>query len=782
MIRVFDSFFALGTKETLYLFEKMKSGHLEHLYYGKKIAVDSKSAPALREKKQHSPGNTNSYSEEFNLALEDYRLEMSSFGKSDVRTPFIELIHADGGRTSDFLYDSYKIVKDAGDREGLPAAYNESGEHEHLIVFLKDKNYGLTLELHYLVYDDCNVITRYSRLVNDSSEQIKVERLMSLQLDMKDSDYVITTFNGSWANEMNKHETRISAGSFVNATNCGASSSRANPFVMMSDPDTTEDKGNCYAFNLVYSGNHSEIFEVNSWGKMRVLTGINPIGFSYTLNAGESFVSPEAVMTFSTEGKNGMSQNMHEFVREHIVRGSWKHKIRPILLNSWEAAYFKINEKKLLDLAKEAKNAGAELFVMDDGWFGERNDDTSSLGDWFVNTKKLPGGLKGLVDKVKDLGLLFGIWVEPEMVNVKSKLYEAHPEWVMQIPGKPHTEGRNQRILDFTNREVQDYIIESMSNVFSSADIAYVKWDMNRIYSDVFSQSLPADRQGEVAHRYMLGLYRVLKTLTEKFPDILFEGCASGGNRFDLGVLCYYPQIWASDDTDAFQRTYIQNGYSYGYPMSTVTAHVSACPNHQTLRTSPLDTRFNVAFFGNLGYELNLCELSSKEKEAVKNQIALYKQWRDVMLFGNFYRGVSFDDGNEVQWTCVSRDKKQAAGLYMHNRSIPNKAYRYYYGKGLDKDTVYEFSNVSKKVDIREFGSLINMVSPIPLKQDSLMMDIAAKFVKLQGEEEKYELTGDFLMTAGVWLKQNYAGTGFDESTAYLPDLGSRLYFIKAID
>ena len=424
-------------------------------------------------------------------------------------------------------------------------------------------------------------------------------------MDMAEIDLTMHTFNGAWAREMGRYDTPVKSGKHINASFTGTSSSRANPFVMFSRPGCTEEYGECFGFNLIYSGNHYEAAEVNGFGKTRITIGINPENFEYMLNPNEDFESPEAVMTFSDKGFNKMSQNMHYFVREHIVRGEWKYKARPVLLNSWEANYFDINEDKLVNLGKAAKDVGIEMLVMDDGWFGERDDDTTSLGDWDVNPKKLPDGLKGICDKINDIGLDFGIWVEPEMVNVKSRLYEAHPDWAMGVPGKPHTEGRSQRILDLTNTEVQNFIIEKMTQVFTSANIAYVKWDMNRIFSDYYAPGLPADRQGEIAHRYYIGLYRVMKELTNRFPHILFEGCSSGGNRFDLGTLCYFPQIWASDNTDALSRADIQNGYSYGYPMSTVSAHVSACPNHQTHRVTPLNTRFNVAAFGVFGYECN---------------------------------------------------------------------------------------------------------------------------------------------------------------------------------
>lgn len=367
-------------------------------------------------------------------------------------------------------------------------------------------------------------------------------------------------------------------------------------------------------------------FGRNYYGKLRFVSGINPNSFEYRLEVGEELEAPESVMTFSPNGFNGMSQRMHSFVRNCIVRGTWKKKLRPVLLNSWEAAYFDINESKLLRLAKAGKEAGIELFVMDDGWFGQRDDDSSSLGDWFVNKKKLPNGVGGLCKKINDLGLMFGIWIEPEMVNVKSELYRTHPDWTIEIPGKNHSEGRNQRILDLANPDVVDYMIKQIEELLSSANIDYVKWDMNRTFTDYYSNYLPKERQGETGHRYVLGLYKMMKTLTQKFPKILFEGCSAGGNRFDLGILSYFPQIWASDNTDAVYRVKAMTSYSYGYPMSTVTAHVSACPNHQTLRRTPLQTRFNVAAFGVCGYECNFFDMKKEELKEIKTQINIYKE------------------------------------------------------------------------------------------------------------------------------------------------------------
>ncbi|MBD5495932.1 MAG: alpha-galactosidase [Lachnospiraceae bacterium] len=796
MIREINNCFILETKNTTYCFRVIEMGHLEHLYYGRRITlVEENNAEALSEKHAFMPGNTNAYSNACSkFSLEDIRLEMSSYGKGDIREPFIEVVHEDGSYTSDFLFDKAEITKGKEEYSTLPGSYDESGEVEHLCITLKDRQYNLTLELHYYVYEECDVITRSAKFINESGVAVKLIRMMSMQLDFDMSGFVFTTFNGSWAREMKRTDVKVPSGKHVNASYTGTSSNRANPFVMLSREGTTEDFGDCYGFNLIYSGNHYEAVEVNGYGKTRIVTGINPQSFTFVIEAGEGFEAPEAVMSYSHEGYNGMSGHMHKFVREHIVRGEWKNKIRPVLLNSWEAAYFNINEKKLLNLAKAGKDVGIELFVMDDGWFGTRDDDTQALGDWEVNRNKLPDGLDGLAKKVKALGLDFGIWVEPEMVNVNSRLYEKHPDWVLQIPDKPHSEGRNQRILDLTRKEVQDYIIEEMSRVFSSAEISYVKWDMNRTFTDYFSCSLPAERQGEVAHRYVMGLYRCMKELTERFPKILFEGCAAGGNRFDLGILCYFPQIWASDDTDALCRAEIQTGYSYGYPMSVVSAHVSACPNHQTLRTTPLETRFNVAAFGVCGYECNFCDMKKEELEAVRAQIKIYKEWREVLQTGSFYRGRTFADsahgtssvlsqseGNVTEWTCVSQDKQKAVGFLFQKLVTPNTQFEYYRAKGLAPDLQYHFYNRALKYNVKEFGDLVNTVSPIHIKQDSLVHNVVAKFVKMNGETEDCYAYGDALMYGGVKLRQSFGGTGYNDEVRYFPDFASRIYFMEAV-
>lgn len=786
MIRQQHNLFILDTRTTTYCFQVLPSGHLEHLYYGERIEMNEDAQPALSEKSKFISGNLNSYSKEYhNLGLENICLEMSSYGKGDIREPFLEVIHADGSYTSDFLYESAVIEEGKHPLATLPSSYaEEETQVMHLELTLKDAGYDLTLKLNYWVYEDCDVITRNAVLINSSKKAIQLKRLMSMQLDLDESDYQFTNFTGAWAREMNRNDHALWQGKVINSSMTGTSSNRQNPFVMLERHETTEDAGDCYGFNLVYSGNHYEAAEVSCMGKLRLVAGINPEDFLFHLAQGETFEAPEAVMTYSSHGYTGMSHNMHEFVREHIVRGSWKKKERPVLVNSWEAAYFKFDEGKLLKMAKVAAKAGIELFVMDDGWFGERNDDTSSLGDWTVNKKKLPNGIKGLADKINLLGMQFGIWVEPEMVNENSNLYREHPDWAVQIPNQPHSTGRNQMILDLTRQEVREYIVKSMKEVFSAGNIAYVKWDMNRIFSDCYSVSL-GQRQMEFYHRYVMGLYEVMNELTEAFPEILFEGCSAGGNRFDLGILCYMPQIWASDDTDAICREKIQTGYSYGYPMSVVSAHVSGCPNHQTLRYTPIETRFNVAMFGILGYECNLAELPEEELTAVTEQIALYKKYRRTLQFGDYYRvknGITTPYSEAVyQWITVSKEKSQAVAFYGHGRVIPNSPYGKLSLKGLDCEKQYEVTNRFFKYNIKEFGDLINTASPIHIKQNSLIHNVVAKVMKMDGEKEQYVLSGSLLNRAGIKLKEAFSGVGYDDEVRLFKDYFSRIYLIDEV-
>ena len=770
--------FVLDTEKSTYVFRILPTGQPEHIYYGPHIAVDTlQDLAALEEKHVFPPGNTLLYDQEHpEYTLEDVCLEFSALGKGDMREPFVEITFPDGSRSPDFRFSGAEITDTPPELEALPSAYRDDGKAEHLTVLFTEAGRTLVLELHYCIFGEC--ICRSAVLRNEGSGPVELDRLMSLLLDIPGCGYSVTSFHGAWTKEMQRSTLTLPAGKFVMESRAGTSSSVMNPFFMLHEPGTSEVHGECLGFHLIYSGNHYEAVEVSPFGKTRIVSGINPLGFKYSLQPGERFIAPQAVMCRTNAGFSGISEEMHFFVREHVIRGRWKHKPRPVLLNSWEACYFNISESKLLSLAKAAKKLGIELFVMDDGWFGERNDDSRSLGDWEANRKKLPGGVERLAKRIRALGLDFGIWVEPEMVNTNSRLYKEHPDWAMAVPGRAHSEGRNQRILDLANPEVQNYLISILTHLLSSAEISYVKWDFNRVFSDTFSPYLSAQRQGETAHRYILGVYRVMRTLTERFPDVLFEGCASGGNRFDLGILSFFPQIWGSDNTDALCRVRIQEGYSFGYPLSTVSAHVSAVPNHQTLRNTPLDTRFHVAAFGVLGYECDLRDLPKRQREQIAADILLYKEWRNVLQYGKFYRGRT---GNLHEWTCVSPDGRRAVGFLFQELSETAAVSERYYPRGLDPNRRYRFYSLEQKVDVVRFGSLINTLAPFHVKPGSLVHRLIDHFVRQPGETEDYTACGALLMS-GISLSPAFSGTGYNEKVRFWTDFSSRLYFMEAVD
>ncbi len=782
-------FFLLNTDESSYAFKVMANGQLERLYYGRRIEAES--SDGLCEQWTFAPGNTSVYNDDCScIAPEAMRYELAHTGKGDVRESAVEAEYADGLRSLDFIYEDYEIMEGKPESEGLPSSYGNSDECRTLKINLKDRNGSLKIGLYYTVFEKENVIARSMNIQNAGDAPVRLLKAMSAQLDLDPGEYVFHSFTGAWTREMKKTDMPLKSGKLVVESRSGASSNRANPFVMISKKGCTENAGECFGFHLVYSGNHYEALERDSFGKCRFVSGINPWNFEWMLKGGESFQTPEAFFTYSAEGFGHMSRNLHCFIREHIVRGTWKKKARPVLLNSWEACYFDISESRLLRLARMARTVGIELFVMDDGWFGKRNDDTSSLGDWYPDKKKLPGGIKGLCDKIKELGMGFGIWVEPEMVNEDSELYRAHPDWAFRHDKAEHSKGRNQMFLDLTRKEVQDHVIDAMKQLFSSAEISYVKWDMNRNFTDCFAKGGEGLQQGETAHRYMLGLYRILKELTESFPDILFEGCASGGNRFDTGMLCYFPQIWASDDTDAAARAEIQYGYSYGYPMSCVTAHVSDVPNHQTLRRTPLDTRFNVAACAVMGYECNLSDMGAEELEDLRSQIKLYKEWREVFQFGDYYRGRMFTDAsamsvldgdaaNEAEWTVVAPDKSRAAFICMQLLVRPNTPQLIIHPAGLDEKSTYTLKGRDIRLKLKDFGGLVNAVSPVHVKQDGALHSLMNRFVKMNGETEEHNMSGSAMMYAGIRLKSSFAGTGYNENVRFYPDFASRMFLIE---
>lgn len=789
MIYAENGKFLLETEHTTYAFCVDLAGNLQHLYYGEKInmGVSWQNALEALEMRVFNPNGCSIIQDKTcpAVSLDDVCLEVSGRGKGDMAQPFVELFYTDGSRTSDFRFKDFEIMEKQIP-EGLPGAYDETGKAQSLVLNMEDRNSAVRLTLIYSVLEECDCITRFAVVKNDGSEPVTLQRLMSTQLDLRSRGrQKIVSFHGEWAREMQPCETILQSGSFQIESTTGFSSNKANPFFICGEADATEDYGACYGFNLIYSGNHRESIECNAHGRVRILQGMHPDFLEKVLEEGESFSSPEAVLTFSKEGYGGISRNMHRFVREHIVRGTWKKKERPILINSWEAMYFDVKERKLLKLAKQAAAVGIELFVLDDGWFGERGNDQKALGDWQDNLEKLPDGLGGLSAKIHAMGMKFGIWVEPEMISEDSKLYREHPEYAVQIPGKAHAEGRNQLLLDLTQPEVQNRILADMSDVFTRGQVDYVKWDMNRHLSDYYSPALPKEKQGEFAHRYLLGLYRILGELTSRFPDILFEGCASGGNRFDLGMLCYMPQLWVSDCTDAVARAKIQNGCSYGYPQSVMGAHVSSCPNHQTLRVTPLHSRFAVACGGVLGYECNLCDLPGEELVKIREEVSFYKKWRKVLQFGDFYRlhgfsGEGAHDTDVIRWNLVSEDQEKAVGILLNGLVHANDTHRYFRSKGLDDTKQYHLYHIPQKVDIARMGDLINTASPVHIRPNSVIHQVVTHLITLEGETEEFHVPGDLLNKAGVVLSPNFGGTGFETGTALFQDFDARIYLMEA--
>lgn len=723
MITEHNKVFQMDTEETSYLFRILPSGQLEHLYYGTRIHIAEDVSP-LTEKHKRGYGDTVAYSQEDStLCLDQLCLEFSGVGKGDLREPAIELSQQNGCFVTDFCYHAHKIYKGKEEIPGLPSAY---GDCDTLELTLCDKVTGASAVLFYHVFANCNVITRHMT-VTAGKEPLALRRAMSLQIDLPESGYTLVTLNGAWARENQLDEIALVPGRWVNDSKSGISSDSHNPFIMLKTPSCTENYGNCYGFNLIYSGNHCEIAETSSHGRTRVLCGINPFCFENTLAPGGRFDTPEAVMTVSNLGMSGVSTNMHHFVRENIVRGEWKNRPRPVLVNSWEANYFDFDENRLVEQAKRAAVLGAELYVVDDGWFGHRDDDTTSLGDWFVNTKKLPNGVAGLADRFAQIPIALGIWIEPEMVSVDSELYRKHPDWALATPNTHSSMGRNQLVLDISRDEVSNYIIETISTLIDSADIAYIKWDMNRNLSDICSAE--AGHNGDYYHRYVLGFYRIAKALTQRFPKVLFEGCAGGGKRFDLGVLCYMPQIWLSDNTDAICRVAIQTGAGYGYPQSTMGAHLSVCPNHQTGRTTPLNSRFNIAAFGLLGYELDVTRLSEADAATMSEQITFYKQHRQLLQYGELRRLEFPSTDNFKGWMIVSADQDEALVLLCQELFQTNQRSPILRLSGLDSNRLYSVRELSQTGQycvaygdlLCRAGIRLNRISPTLTHHDGLL-------------------------------------------------------------
>ena len=776
MIDYKDKLFCLTTNNTSYWLRITHFGHLEHIHYGPRLKDQDPDGLAL--KRTAAIGTSVCYdSSDPNYCLDNLCLEWSGIGRGDYRHSPAELKMPDGTFVCDFTYRSHRIFPGYLPMEGLPTAYGDEDACQTLELTLEDKSNSVVLILYYTVYESVNVITRRAVLGNYNQNPLVIRRLMSMMVDLPNRSFRMITFDGGWIKEAHRHDRLLEYGIYINSSTTGASSNRHNPGFLLAQRDATEQHGYVYGFNLVYSGNHYGAVELSNHQLVRVQLGINPHCFEWELKEGERFETPEAIMTFSSKGYNGMSNNFHDFINNHIVRGDWKNKERPVLLNNWEAHFFKFTQGKLLRLARRAKHLGVELFVLDDGWFGKRDNDMAGLGDYRVNRRKLPRGLPYFVKKINKMGMRFGLWFEPEMVNPDSDLFRAHPEYAVQTPAKKPTLGRNQLVLDLCRAEVRDYIVSSVSSILDESDISYVKWDMNRHISDAFSPDL--HNQGEFFHRYILGLYDVLNRIFTPRPHILLESCSSGGNRFDLGMLCFSPQIWASDNTDPIERLKIQGGLSYLYPLSTMGAHVSSAPHQQTLRNTPLSTRFNTASFGCLGYELDLKYLSPVQKREIKRQIAFYKEHRSTFQFGRFYR-LPGQKGNKVHWQCVERDATKSLAGFFQTLSTASEGYDFLPLTGLDPDARYSLNTRPQSLFIRQFGELIKHVLPITLNPDGILLGTVNRHYCLTDCVEVYRGYGDMFM-AGIKLNNQFMGSWYNNRTRLLGDYGSNLYLIEKV-
>ena len=683
--------FHLFNDKISYIMAVLPNGQMGQLYFGKRIHQREDYSYLLE--MMARPMGSYVFENDRTLSLEHVKQEYGVYGSTDYRCPAVEILQENGSRISDFCYKSHTVSGGKPKLKGLPATYTESdSEAETLTLVLEDKVTGIELELLYTLFAGSGIIARSARFLNCGKKPVHLLKAMSLCMDLPDHDYDWIQFSGAWARERYPKKRRLETGIQSVGSMRGHSSHEHNPFVILKRPTADEFQGEVIGFSLIYSGNFLAQAEVDTHDTTRVLLGINPEWFDWKLEPGEEFQTPEAVMVYTDRGMNDMSQTFHRLFQKRLARGYWRDRERPILINNWEATYFDFTEERIVEIAKKAKEQGIELFVLDDGWFGKRISERAGLGDWKANPERLPEGITGLAQKIEALGMKFGLWFEPEMVNKDSDLYREHPDWILSVPERRQSQGRYQYVLDFSRKEVVDYIYDRMAEILGSGKVSYVKWDMNRSITECWSAALPADRQGEVFHRYILGVYDLYDRLNTAFPEVLFESCASGGGRFDPGLLYYAPQGWASDDTDAAERLKIQYGTSYCYPISSIGAHVSASPNHQIMRSTPLYTRANVACFGTFGYEMDLNRLTAEEQEEVKRQTAFMKKYRSVLQFGSFYRLESPFEGNVTAWMSVSGDRKTAVVGWYRTLNGINMGYTRVKLRGLEPDSVYRVS------------------------------------------------------------------------------------------
>lgn len=766
MIKQNGNLYLISTLATSLLLRVNDNGKVTTEYYGRRLKEDA-DLRALLTRYGAPKGRSVIYAPaEPNLSLHDMPSDFSSPLKGDYNNPSIVL---EGEAT--FLYDFVFASSRLGPVEKMKGYPTPHGGESELTLLLEDKSSQAELELHYLCFEKSDVIGRYVKIVNRASSPLHVKKAASMQLVLDDKGYELISYYGNWIGEWSKDLTPVSHFRYAFDSNTGSSCDYREPFFMLKRKSASHRFGEAYGFNLIYSGNHLEEVEMNSYGQIRIQNGISPLYFDAALMQGESFLTPLSVLTYSSEGTNGIAHRMQDFVRQSVLPKEWAAKPRPVLFNNWEGTYFKFDEAKILSLVKEAKRLGCELFCLDDGWFGKRNDDKSSLGDWFVNEKKLPHGIVGLAKKIHKLGLGFGLWFEPEAISPQSQLYQAHPDWAIKEPGHAPSLCRNQLTLDLTKPEVRDYIVASLSSLIGPAAIDYIKWDYNRVISD-----LPC-RDGLFFHKYILGLYEVLERLREKFPALQMENCASGGARNDLGMFSYFCQGWVSDDTDSFQRAIMQANAGHALPPCVLSNHVAAKTSHQLLRKTSLGTKFDVAAMGTLGYELNLADLDPIDKKEIKAQIAFYKKHRDTLQFGTWDLLDEIEEGNRIVLELHSQE--EALVSYVLGVQRPCVKQETLPLTGLHEEKVYFYRVRDELNDFRKFGGLINMVAPIHVKEEGKLINFIARRYGMEIEKFQGSLLGSALNADALRLPLLWSGTGVGPDVRVLGDFGARLYLFS---
>lgn len=683
-----EKIFKLDTRNTTYVIAVVDDEQfLGHVYYGKKLKEVHLDGLLRIHENPFVPSRNNRDRVSF---LDSFPMEYPAHGLGDYRESCINIRTEKGNVGLALSYVSHKITEGKDGLEGLPASFGKAGECETLKILCEDKVTGLQVILQYGIFDEADVITRSVKVVNTGKEDLYLTKVYSACLDMDNKDFEAISLHGSWARERQIETVPVSHGKYSVESIRGESSHQDHPFLALKTKNADQENGEVYAMHFVYSGNFKAQVQSDQFDQVRMTMGIHPEDFTWKLKEGESFQAPETVLVYSAQGLGQMTRIFHDFYRNHLIRSEYKNQKRPILINNWEATYFDFDTDKLIAIAKQASALGIEMLVMDDGWFGNRCDDNRALGDWFVNEEKLKGGLKYLVDEVNKLGMKFGIWFEPEMISPDSDLYRAHPDYAIAIPGREPSLCRNQYVLDLTRKEVRDCAYECVAKILRSANIEYVKWDMNRQLSDIGSLELPADQMGELYHRYVLAVYEMQERMMTEFPHLLLENCSGGGARFDPGMLYYSPQIWCSDDTDAIERLKIQEGTALIYPLSTMGAHVSDCPNHTVGRVTPFETRGYVALAGTFGYELDVTKIPESDREQIPAQVAMYHKYNDLVREGDYYRIASYAENHYFDcYGVVSKDKKEALYTYVQVLNRPNYHSRRIYLKGLAAEKYY---------------------------------------------------------------------------------------------